>query len=184
MNSFTEKQLKNLRDMFEYRKYVLIESHSILTKYEDILLYKTNNNNNNNNIVCIKFVDVDKINVDNIRIFIAFLDKNDIQHGVIVCKNEPSIQVMKEIMTLSITFEIFHANQLNINISKHSLVPKHILLTYEEAEQLKTEFGVGFAQFPKIKYNDAMARYIGAKVGDVIKIEKENVYVHYRYVIR
>lgn len=176
MQSFTDKQIRNLHEMLEYRKYKSTTFHGSMN---DMLFFL-----DNDNLVCIKFIDADKINVDNVRIFIAYLDKHDISHGIIICKNEPSIQVMKEIMTLTITFEIFYASQLNINISKHSLVPIHTLLTSDEANDIKKQYSVTFGQIPKIKYGDPMARYIGAKLGDLIKIEKPGHYVTYRYVIR
>ena len=177
MQTFTKKQISNLYEMFSYRKYTQNTKTG-----SDMLFF--NDTVNNDNLICVKFIDNDKINVDNIRMFIAYLDKHDISHGIIICINEPSIQVIKEISTLTIFFEIFHANQLNINISKHSLVPIHTILSKEEADELKKQFSVTFAQFPKIKYSDAMARYIGAKVGQVVKIQKVGHYVTFRYVIK
>lgn len=178
MQSFTEKQIKNLFEMFEYRKYTRSSSNNT----DDTLYFI--DTVNGNNLVCVKFMDSEKINVDNIRIFIAYIDKHDLTHGIVICKNDPSIQVMKEISTLSMTFEIFHSNQLNINISKHSLVPIHTLLSKEEATKIKNDYQASFSLFPKIKYSDSMARYIGAKCGDLIKIEKPGQYVTFRFVIK
>jgi len=178
MQSFTTKQLNNLNEMFEYRKYKQTTFH---LSSNDMLFFSKGIDDQ---LVCVKFIDIEKINVDNVRIFIAYLDKHDISHGIIICKNEPSIQVMKEILTLTIVFEIFYANQLNINISKHSLVPIHTLLSTEDAERVKKDYAVSFAKFPRIKYRDPMARYIGAEVGNLIKIEKPGQYITYRYVIR
>lgn len=178
MQSFTKTQLDNLHKMLTYRKY----TENTTLKSTDMLFF----NEEDGNIVCVKFLDSEKINVDNIRMFISYLNKHGYYHGIVICKNEPSIQVMKEISNtrlLGIFFEIFHSHQLNINISEHSLVPKHTLLTKEEGLQLCKQYNVTFAKFPKIMYNDAMARYIGAKVGDMIKIEKNGEYVTYRYVL-
>lgn len=176
IESFSKKVINNLLKMFEYRKYERIKNKDT---NDMMFLYDINKN-----IICVKFIDYDKINVDYIRIFIAYLDKNNINHGILISKNEPSIQIIKEIATLSIFFEIFCNNQLCINISEHIFVPKHILLTTEEAQKLKDDFNTPFSLFPKIKYNDAMARYIGAKIGDVIKIERNDETIAFRYVIK
>lgn len=180
METFTDRQLKNLHKMLDYRKYT---KNTSISANEDKIFY----NDVNNIVVCIEFIDSEKINVDNIRIFISYLNRHNYQHGIVICKNEPSIQVLKEINNtrlLNIFFEIFHANQLNINISEHVLVPQHILLTKEIAQQIKKQYNVkSFSFFPKIMYSDAMARYIGANIGDLIKIVKPEEYVTYRFVI-
>ncbi len=70
----------------------------------------------------------------------------------------------------------------------HELVPKHIILSEKEKEEIMKMYGIkGLNQFPKISKSDPIIRMIEAKPGDLIKIirksntAKESVY--YRVVI-
>jgi len=75
-----------------------------------------------------------------------------------------------------------------INIFNHELVPKHILLTEDEKNNVMKKYGIKrMSQFPKILKSDPVVNILGAKIGDLIKIirksetAKESVY--YRVVI-
>lgn len=77
--------------------------------------------------------------------------------------------------------------EIKLDILKHELVPKHILLTKEEAEKLRREYRIELYQLPYIRASDPVAKVIGAKPGDVIKILRKSLTageaVAYRYVI-
>ncbi|MHC1631150.1 MAG: DNA-directed RNA polymerase subunit H [Methanotrichaceae archaeon] len=55
-------------------------------------------------------------------------------------------------------------------LQDHELVPRHILLTPKEANEVIKNYDVVAAQLPKIHVTDPVVEEIGAKVGDVIKI--------------
>jgi len=59
-------------------------------------------------------------------------------------------------------------------LQDHILVPKHEILSKEEAEELLKTLGIKKEQLPKIKSNDPIVKEIGAKVGDIIKITRES----------
>ncbi|RLG59325.1 MAG: DNA-directed RNA polymerase subunit H [Candidatus Hydrothermarchaeota archaeon] len=61
-----------------------------------------------------------------------------------------------------------------MDISKHVLVPKHEVLTEEEAEKVLKKYNITKSQLPKILISDPMVKKIGAKVGDIIKITRES----------
>jgi len=54
------------------------------------------------------------------------------------------------------------------------LVPKHEVLSKEEAEELLRSLGIKKEQLPKIKATDPIAKEIGAKVGEIVKITRES----------
>jgi len=74
-----------------------------------------------------------------------------------------------------------------INIMGHFLVPKHEVLSQKEVENVMKEYEISTDQLPKILINDPCVKLIGAKVGDIIKIERESqtagVSVIYRRVV-
>jgi len=69
-----------------------------------------------------------------------------------------------------IAIDVFYHNQLQINITKHQDVPRHILMMPDEIEKLKKDMSVTSSQLPRILATDPVARYYGAKRGDVFKI--------------
>lgn len=69
----------------------------------------------------------------------------------------------------------------------HFLVPKHEILAKSKHEELLSSLKVDMQKLPKIKVSDPQVKLLGGKVGDVIKITrndptKENVY--YRLVVK
>ncbi|HUI85999.1 MAG TPA: DNA-directed RNA polymerase subunit H [Nitrososphaerales archaeon] len=72
-------------------------------------------------------------------------------------------------------------------VSTHFLIPKHELLTREEADKIAPMFNATPGQFPYILATDAIAKEIGAKAGDFVKItrrsETAGSSVYYRYVV-
>ncbi|MCW4020154.1 MAG: DNA-directed RNA polymerase subunit H [Candidatus Bathyarchaeota archaeon] len=74
----------------------------------------------------------------------------------------------------------------SFNIFDHYLVPKHEILTPEEKEEILQKYRVEPYKLPLIRTSDPIARVIGAKAGDLIKITRQSPtageYVTYRYV--
>ncbi len=74
-----------------------------------------------------------------------------------------------------------------INIFENYLVPKHEIMTEEEKQQLLKKFNISLKQLPRIKERDPAVKAIGAKKGDIIKIERKSqtagVAYYYRVVV-
>jgi len=72
-------------------------------------------------------------------------------------------------------------------LQDHILVPKHVLLSDEEAEEVLKTLGVNKEQLPKIRADDPVAKEIGAKPGQIVKIIRESLTagksIAYRLVI-
>jgi DNA-directed RNA polymerase subunit H len=67
------------------------------------------------------------------------------------------------------------------------LVPKHEVLTTEEANRVLEFYGVTKSELPKIKKTDPAIKKLGVKVGDIIKITRKSPTagkaLYYRVVI-
>jgi len=76
-----------------------------------------------------------------------------------------------------------------VDVLLHKLVPKHILLTKSETEDLLAQYKIQLTDLPQIFEKDPVAIAIGAKEGDVIKIIRDSdttvsqIY-YYRFVIK
>jgi len=76
---------------------------------------------------------------------------------------------------------------MKIRLQDHILVPKHEVLSKEEAEELLKLLGIRLEQLPKIRADDPIVKEIGAKVGDIVRIIRDSptagVSIAYRYVV-
>jgi len=72
-------------------------------------------------------------------------------------------------------------------ILDHELVPRHILLTKEERKQLLEQLKIRPEQLPWIRASDPVAKLIGAKPGDIVKIIRKSPtaseVIAYRFVV-
>ncbi|MGQ4875078.1 MAG: DNA-directed RNA polymerase subunit H [Promethearchaeota archaeon] len=74
-----------------------------------------------------------------------------------------------------------------IDVLLHELVPKHILLTKEETDELLNKYKIDLIDLPQMFEKDPVAIAIGAKEGDVVKIIRDSQttvskVIYYRYV--
>lgn len=114
-----------------------------------------------------------------------FLEKNQDTHKFIII-NKVSDRAIKQILEYKNT-EVFTIDELLIVIIDHNLVPPHYLLTNEEKELYFTTFNHHPRDMKKILVNDPVARFYGAKVGDLFKIIRPSITsgkdIDYRIVI-
>tara|TARA_B100000795_G_scaffold7985_1_gene5715 strand:- start:1388 stop:1999 length:612 start_codon:yes stop_codon:yes gene_type:complete len=71
--------------------------------------------------------------------------------------------------------QYFHAKQLMFNPTKHEYVPKHIKLSNKEATDIMKEYMIKSKIYmPIILHNDPIAKWLGLKQGDIVKIVRYN----------
>jgi len=61
-----------------------------------------------------------------------------------------------------------------INILKHDLVPEHTIMAAEEIKELLTKLAINVTQLPKILTTDPVVKTMGAKAGDVLRIDRKS----------
>ena len=74
------------------------------------------------------------------------------------------------------------------NVLDHTLVPKHIILSEQEREEVLKRYGISLRQLPRILITDPAIKEINPKVGDVVKIIRKSQTagesVYYRVIIK
>ncbi|MEM0361065.1 MAG: DNA-directed RNA polymerase subunit H [Sulfolobales archaeon] len=74
-----------------------------------------------------------------------------------------------------------------INILEHELVPKHEVLSTEEVVELLRSLGIRPEQLPWIRASDPVARELGVKPGDIVRIIRKSPTagesIAYRFVV-
>ena len=128
------------------------------------------------------------VGIKDIKKFAQLLGEKNYYTGVFVSQATPTSSAMKIIPSLLPTImEIFREEDLLVNISRHELVPKHLLLSPEEKRGLLERYRLKETQLPRIRVDDPMARYLGLRRGQVVKIirksETAGRYASYRWAI-
>jgi DNA-directed RNA polymerase I, II, and III subunit RPABC1 len=102
---------------------------------------------------------------------------------IYVVKVKPNTFVYKEIKEND---EIFLMSELIFNRTKHRLVPKHVLISEVEKKDVLSTYDCRDTQIPRMVTTDYIARYFGAKAGDMFKIHRPSpssgMYITYRVV--
>lgn len=85
-------------------------------------------------------------------------------------KLNPACKVL--LKTIKLNVEHFLVDELQFNVTKHNIVPKHKLMTIDEQKDLLKKLKCGIENLPEILTTDPVARFFGAKVGDVFEIRR------------
>ncbi len=79
------------------------------------------------------------------------------------------------------------ASKKKFSVLDHVLVPKHVKLEPEEAVEELRKWGLRVEQLPLMKASDPVAKELGLKPGDIVKIirksDKAEEVVIFRYVV-
>lgn len=88
-----------------------------------------------------------------------------------------------------IVIQFYSLKELQYNIYRHELVPKHeIIDNKEEIEEIKDKYLIkNKLQFPLILHTDPVCKYLNIKQGSLVKITRPSPtageYILYRYVV-
>lgn len=172
MSEREKKILNILNEMFEQRGYTNIEKHE-----DKIIALKPNNKK-----IYVFFKIIEKLNVSEMHNYISILQENKIEHGLLIFEGSPTSTVKNVINNtppIGVNIELFTADDLQFNITKHRLVPKHIKLSKEEAKEFKEKYGVNI---PKLLRIDPVCRFYDFSSGDIIKIIRKDGFISFRIV--
>ena len=189
---------KTLNKMMEDRGYNVEDSQKDLTFSE--WLSKNNNRTTLNGIyykkesdnpdavirLYFEYLEGYKISANDIGVFFTNMKDAKADTGIIIISGTLTSQAKQKMTDINneLQIECFSISELMVNITEHSFVPKHILLTDEEKSQLLKRYKIKESQLPKILTSDPVARYLGLRRGNVVKIirdsETAGKYVTYR----
>jgi len=113
------------------------------------------------------------------------MDKLGFDEGMII-SNGHYTQAAKTLARRN-KIELIPLTSPAFNTFEHALVPVHQILSEEEAEEVLEKYRVKPYQLPHIKASDTVAKAIGAKPGDIVRIIRNSPtagrYLSYRYVV-
>ena len=106
---------------------------------------------------------------------------------IIILKEKGNGSIFKEITKeVYKNVEIFMNKNMIFNITHHEFVPKHIILTEDEENEVLQKYSTTKNKLPKILKNDPIAKYYGMKTNQICKIIRKSPevgdYIYYRLV--
>jgi DNA-directed RNA polymerase subunit H len=164
------RALETLKTIFKYRGIEDIRYDSVTAPLADTHMYVYGG-------VLVVFSEKARVSDKDLTNIIEFADNNGYNNGsVIVSDAHPSAAVLTRLRRHVADPEhklvqIFELRHLQFDISQHRKVPKHRILMSDELESVLKEFHASSPeQFPKIDCQDPMAKWIGARPGNVIEV--------------
>lgn len=117
--------------------------------------------------------------------------EDDFELTIIVLRDKISTTNMKSIEEIKKTIgdiQVFHIKELQFNITRHYLVPRHELLGWDKEDEINKIISCyqvrGKNQLPVILKSDPVAKYYNAKQGNVFRIYRPSPtageYIFYR----
>lgn len=123
-----------------------------------------------------------------VRAFNHFVDERQFHTGIFITQipiSPSAVRLLKSVPERHC--EHFLEQDLLVNITRHELVPKHVLLSAEEKARLLLRYRLKESQLPRIQRDDPVAKYLGLRRGQVVKIirrsETAGRYASYRCAI-
>jgi DNA-directed RNA polymerase I, II, and III subunit RPABC1 len=132
------------------------------------------------------FPEDEKVGVKPIKVYTDRMRAEGVSNAIMILKVDITPFAKQAVQEMSDSFRIEHfkESELLVDITKHQLVPTHLVLTANEKSELLKRYRLKDTQLPRIQPNDPIARYYGMKRGQVVKIirpsETAGRYVTYR----
>ncbi|KAL7823042.1 RNA polymerase [Trichoderma gracile] len=139
--------------------------------------------------IWVEFLTDKQFGVGQIRQFAKYTISNNYKTGIMVTHVPLSPAARKSLASVEnlAKIECFLEDDLLVNITHHELVPRHVLLSREEKIALLKRYRLKETQLPRILQKDPVARYLGLKRGQVVKIirvsETAGRYASYRLCV-
>ena len=136
----------------------------------------------------VEFSSEQNIGVKQMKQFAQHISQHHFHTGILVTQVAVTAAAVKIIPTVQpAIIEIFLEQDLLVNITRHELVPRHILLSQAEKAVLLKRYRLKESQLPRIQTDDPVAKYLGLRRGQVVKIirrsETAGRYASYRWAI-
>jgi DNA-directed RNA polymerase subunit H (RpoH/RPB5) len=168
-----DKALITLKSILELRGKKPSEPELLTSTLDDTRMYKIGD-------ILIIFSDKSRINEANLMSYIKFSADNNYTNGTIIISILPCSEKIENLVRSHInkkdnTFiQIFDILRLQTDISKHRKFVPHRILKQQEVTLFEKKFNITNPkeQLGWIDSQDAAAKWIGARPGDIIEVTR------------
>lgn len=154
---FAKKEKKSLRKVLS-RPYTNDEGEKILVFYADVPRTK-------------------QLGVEEFKVMIETADKHNAKNLILITPVNLSSAVNKNIQELEgYNIYVFLENEMTYDPTEHYFTPEHKALGVEEQREFLKRNNLSLEQLPIILTSDMMVRYYGFRPGQIIEINRTNLY--------
>lgn len=139
--------------------------------------------------IWVEFLPDTSVGIKQMRNFVQALSAGKFHTGILVTNVAITPAALKIIPAVAheTRIECFIEQDLLVNITHHELVPTHVLLSKKERTALLQRYRLKDTQLPRIQVGDPVAKYLGLRRGQVVKIirksETAGRYASYRLCV-
>tara|TARA_B100001287_G_C22494576_1_gene440584 strand:+ start:169 stop:723 length:555 start_codon:yes stop_codon:yes gene_type:complete len=167
------KAFDTLNEMMNDRGYSVVND----SKNSDYVLFKGKGKDD----IGIFITTVAKLCIKTLKEILHITEERVLRHILIMYQDSITPFVLKIINNIkNIKVEYFSVNELQYNITKHSLQPIFEKLTKDEIKSIRVKIK-NIEKLPIMFTVDPIARYYNYQQGDVIRVRRRDI-VCYRYV--
>lgn len=170
-----EKALQTLKDMLELRKVKTSNPEILTSPLDETRMYTIGD-------ILIIFSDKSRINETNLNSYIKFSVDNNYSAGTIIVSQIPCSEKIQDMIRAYINnkenplLQIFDISRLQVDITKHRKFIPHRIISDKEVQLLQAKFNIVDLKqnLGWIDSQDASAKWIGSRPGDVIEIIRQS----------
>lgn len=144
---------------------------SVLHQLKEIYTKAKPITNGENNIIILWYNDLRRATIKYIADVMA---QHSTKHSIVIYFGKKTSYAPPAIREFSnaqnIQIEIFEYKELMFDVTEHVLVPRHIICSPETKAAIIKDYAVTKDQLPKIRLDNPVCKFIGAKRGNLIKI--------------
>lgn len=125
-----------------------------------------------------------------IRLYVTSMQSQNCTQAILILSaglTAPAVSMLRELELQGKSITAFIENEVLIDIYEHEKVPLHVPLSVAEKTELLRTMRITDKQLPEMQKQDPMARYLGLRVGDVVRIHRVSATVghdiYYRIVV-
>lgn len=108
---------------------------------------------------------------------IKYMRTYNVRKAVLITEKQLSPSSSNKIDGLvAYNIQVFLEQEMSYDPTEHFLVPTHIPLSDEDQTKFLNENDITIDQLPVIPSTDIIARYYGMRAGQIVRIERENMY--------
>lgn len=119
-----------------------------------------------------------KLNVDTevVGNFINIICSMSYKNSILIHRSDFTPKAKSSISTVTSDYhiQVFNDSELNLNITKHFMTQKHVLLNESEKYELLKK--VDRKTLPIILESDSVIKYLGIREGSIVKIYRKQVF--------
>jgi len=127
----------------------------------------------------------------NIRDMKIKMETEEAKKAIVICDDSVttnSKKIINDLRYQGVFVDVYSLDEMQINISKHRLVPKHEICSSKKKKELMRSYSLTATQIPRISHADPMVRHLRAVKGQLIKITRpsetqyDKMFITYRIV--